>query len=213
MPSRGRRSPFPGWESSWSLVSALGAPFLLASRWRERLWCGGEGSPHPGLLPSTHITAPQEAGAAAPACPAQSWFKTLIPSKAQPFWLRHIHGAHGCLAGPGVQESSPFPGSGFLFLERKKYHLSSAGEGEFLGRVALRCLRTWWPQQLPWREGCRAPLSGRAASSTHPRPQVHPSPSMLVLGLTPGNSGPVFQLYFQECSAQQWWREQGMEQH
>lgn len=40
--------------------------------------------------------------------------------------------------------------------------------------------RTWGsrrPMQVPWREGGQAPLSRTMVSGTHPRPQVHLSPS------------------------------------
>ena len=55
VPSGGCGPPFPGWKSSWSLVSTLGAPFLLVSGPRERLWCGWEGSTPASFLPHTSL--------------------------------------------------------------------------------------------------------------------------------------------------------------
>ena len=115
VPSRGCGSPFPGWESSWSLISALGAPFLLVSGPRERLWCGWEGStlasllPHTSLLPKKQglllLHVPCKAGLRHSFPPRPSRSGSVIYTVASVPWL-----------GEESQESSPFSGSGFIIL-------------------------------------------------------------------------------------------------
>lgn len=186
------RPPFPGWESSWRLCpqSSLPAgfrPMVGTVVCLRRL--------HPSLPPA-HISAPPEAGAAAPTCPTQGWFKALVHSKAQLLWLCHIHGGHGCLAGPEVPGKLSFPRIRVhIHGQRKKSHMSSAREGEFLGRLALRCLRTW---VSPRENGDGRPIW---VSSAQPRPQVHPSPSHARTQTHPRKLWHDFsQMYFQECS-------------
>ena len=111
---------------------------LFVSGPREGLWCGLEVSTPAPLLLHTSLL-PKEQGLPLLHCPMQGWFKAFIPSKAQPLCLCQLHSGHGCLES---QESSIFPGSDF-HDQRKKSHLFSAREGEFLSQVALRCLRTW----------------------------------------------------------------------